>query len=156
MYTRHDVPIGQPAHDIRRQLLGQPERWLPASVASPVGERCYLVRVGFRALVGRISKEVELSVGTPQAPGSWLVVPIAWRATGREGLFPVLDGALAVLPLGPHSSILWMGAKYEPPLGGLGHELNDVMLHNMASATIEDFVEGVAVRLSKLAATHPG
>jgi hypothetical protein len=156
MYTRHDVSIDQPAHDIRRELLGEPERWLPASVASPLGERRYLIRVGFRALAGRISKEVELTVGAPEAPGSWLVIPIAWRATGREGLFPVLDGTLAVRPLGPHSSILWMGAKYEPPLGGLGHELNDVALHNVASATIEDFVEGVAARLSKLAASHSG
>jgi hypothetical protein len=155
MYTRHDVPIDQPAHDVRREMLGAPERWLPASVGNPLGERRYLVRVGFRALAGRISKEVELTVGTPEAPGDCLVVPIAWRATGREGLFPVLDGRLTVQPLGPHSSILWMGVKYEPPLGGFGHELNEMALHNVASATIEDFVEGVAARLSQLAAAHP-
>ncbi|HYW28008.1 MAG TPA: hypothetical protein VE953_27800 [Terriglobales bacterium] len=156
MYTRHDVPIDQPAHEVRREMLGEPERWLPASVGSPLGERRYLVRVGFKALAGRITKEVELTVGTPEAPGDWLVVPIAWRATGRDRLFPVLDGKLTVQPLGPHSSILWMGATYQPPLGGLGHELDDVALHNVASATIEDFVEGVAARLAKLAASQPG
>jgi hypothetical protein len=49
-----------------------------------------------------------------------------------------------------------MGANYESPLGGLGHELKDVALHSVASSTIEDFVEGVAAGLSKLAATHSG
>jgi hypothetical protein len=156
MYIRHDVPIDQPVREVRRELLGPPERWLPASVGDPLGEGRYLVRVGFKAPVGRIGKQVELTVGPPEAPGDWLVVPVAWHATGPGGLFPVLDGKLTVQPLGPHSSTLWMGAIYEPPLGGLGHELDDVALHNVASATIEDFVQGVAARLSELAASRPG
>jgi len=156
MYIRHDVTIDQPALEVRRQLLGPPERWLPASVVDAGEERRYRVRVGFKAVAGRISKEVELNVGAPEAPGDWLVVPVAWRATGPDGLFPVLDGKLTVQPLGRHSAILWIGATYQPPLGGLGHELNDVALHNVASATIEDFVEGVAARLSELAANSPG
>ncbi|TMC08773.1 MAG: hypothetical protein E6J41_12345 [Chloroflexi bacterium] len=155
MYIRHDVPIDQPAREVRRQLLGPPERWLPASVVDASEERRYRVRVGFKAAAGRISKEVELTVGAPEAPGDWLVVPVAWRATGPGGLFPVLDGKLTVQPLGPHSSILWIGATYRPPMGGLGRELDDVALHNVASATTEDFVAGVAARLSELAANHP-
>lgn len=156
MYIRHDAPIDQPAREVRRELLGPPERWLPASVGSPLGDGRFLVRIGFRALAGRISKEVELTVGAPEVPGDWLVVPVAWHATGPAGLFPVLDGKLTVQPLGPRSSTLWMGATYQPPLGGLGHELDDVALHNVASATIEDFVEGIAARLSQLAASRSG
>jgi hypothetical protein len=156
MYIRHDVTINQPAREVRCELLGPPERWLGASVANPLGKRRYLVRVGFRAPLGHIDKEVELTVGAPEAPGDWLVVPIAWRATGRPGLFPVLDGKLTVQPLGTHSSIIWIGATYQPPLGAVGHELDDVALHNVASATIEDFVAGVAARLSELAANRPG
>lgn len=155
MYIRHDVPIDQPAREVRRELLGPPERWLPASVVDAGEERRYRVRVGFKPIAGRISKEVELTVGAPEAPGDWLVVPVAWRATGPGGLFPVLDGKLTVQPLGPHSSILWIGATYRPPMGGLGHELDEVALHNVAGATIEDFVEGVAARLSELAAHRP-
>jgi len=156
MYIRHEVPIDQPAREVRRELLGPPERWLPSSVGSPLGERRYLVRVGFNALGGRIAKEVELVVGAPEAPGDWLVVPVAWHATGPGGLFPVLDGKLTIQPLGPHSSTLWMTALYQPPLGGLGHELDDVALHNVATATVEDFVRGVAARLEELAGTRPG
>jgi hypothetical protein len=156
MYIRHDVLIDQSAREVRRELLGPPERWLPASIGDPLGERRYLVRVGFKAPIGRIAKEVELTVGAPEAPGDWLVVPVAWHATGPAGLFPVLEGKLTVQPLGQRSSILWIGATYQPPLGGLGHELDDVALHNVANATIADFVEGIAARLSELAASRTG
>jgi hypothetical protein len=155
MYIRHDVPVDQPAHDVRRELLESPERWLPASVASPLGDRRYLIRVGFSAGAARISKRVELTLGQPEHQGDWLVVPVAWRASGASQLFPVLDGKLTVQPLGPHSSVVWLGATYQPPLGALGHEIDDAALHNVASATIEDFVQGVATRLSELAAGHP-
>ncbi len=155
MYIRHDVPIDQPAASVRRELLEPPERWLPSSVKRPLGERRYLARVGFRAVGARVSKEVELTVGTPEAPGDWLVIPLSWRATGPTQLFPVLDGKLTVQPLGPRSSTLWMGATYQPPLGGLGHEIDDAALHNVATATIEDFVTSVAARLSELASLRP-
>jgi hypothetical protein len=156
MYIRHDVSIDQPANEVRRELLGPPERWLPPAVASPLGDRRYLVRVGFSALAGRVSKQVELLVGPPEAPGDWLVVPVAWRATGDDRLFPVLDGKLTVQPMGPHSSTVWIGATYQPPLGWFGHGLDDAALHNVASATVEDFLEEVAGRLSSLAANRPG
>jgi len=80
---------------------------------------------------------------------------VTWRATGPGQLFPVLDGRLTVQPLGPHSSILWIGATYQAPLGGLGRQLDAAALHNVASATIEEFVEGVAGRLAVLAASRP-
>lgn len=155
MYMRHDTSIDHPAHSVRRELLESPERWLPASVASPLGERRYLVRVGFHAAAARISKQVELTVGTPAVRGQWLEIPVTWRATGPGQLFPVLDGRLTVQPLGPHSSILWIGATYQAPLGGLGRQLDAAALHNVASATIEEFVEGVAGRLAVLAASRP-
>ena len=155
MYMRHDAPIDQPVHSVRRELLGPPERWLPASVSGPLGERRYLARVGFHAAAARVSKQVELTLGEPQQPGQWLVIPVSWRATGPGQLFPILDGKLTVQPLGPHSSTIWMGATYQPPLGALGRQIDDVAMHNVASATIQDFVEGVAARLSELAASHP-
>jgi hypothetical protein len=155
MYMRHDTSIDHPAHSVRRELLEAPERWLPASVASPLGERRYLVKVGFHAAAAHISKQVELTVGTPVERGQWLEIPVTWRATGPGQLFPVLDGKLTVQPLGPHSSILWIGATYQPPLGGLGRQLNAAALHNVASATIEEFVEGVSGRLAELAASRP-
>ncbi|HXM58005.1 MAG TPA: hypothetical protein VOB72_21590 [Candidatus Dormibacteraeota bacterium] len=155
MYIRHDASINEPAHSVRRELLEPPERWLPASVASNVGDGRYLVRVGFHAAAAHIAKQVELTLGTPEQPGQWLVIPVGWRATGPGQLFPVLDGRLTLQPLGPHSSTIWLGATYQPPLGALGRELDAAVMHNVATATIRDFVEGVAARLAELAAARP-
>jgi len=154
MYIRHDVHVDQPAESVRRELLEPPERWLP-SVLDPLGERRYLVRVGFGG-AARLSKQVGLTVGKPAVEGDWLVVPVAWHATGPTQLFPVLDGRLTVQPIGPRYSRLWLGATYQPPLGGLGREIDEVLMHNVAEATIRDFVEGIAARLSELAANRPG
>jgi len=140
--------MDQPAIEVRRQLLGPPERWLPSCVVSSLGERRYLARVGFDAGIARVAKQVELTLGEPEAPGLWLVVPVAWRATGVGQLFPVLDGKLTVHSLGSRSSTLWMGAHYQPPLGPFGRELDAVALHNVAAATVRDFVEGIAARLA--------
>ena len=156
MYIRHDASIDQPAHSVRRELLEPPDGWLPLPISRTLGDRRYVVRVGFRAVGARISKEVELTVGPPEAPGQWLVVPVSWRATGPEQLFPILDGKLTVQPLGPHSCRVWMGAIYKPPLGGFGRELNDLALHNVAEATIQEFVDGLCARLSALAMGRPG
>jgi hypothetical protein len=155
MYIRYDVSMDQPSESVRRELLEPPERWLPVPVVRALGERRYVVRVGFRAGAARISKEVELTVGTPEAPGQWLVVPVTWRATGAEQLFPILDGKLTVQPVAPKASQVWMGATYQPPLGGLGRELDGVALHNVAEATVREFMDGLRVRLSALAADQP-
>ena len=155
MFIRHDVHLDQPAESCRRELLEPPKRWLPGSVVEELGERRFAARVGFRAPASRISKRVELTVGTPAEEGQWLVVPLSWRATGPAQLFPVLDGKLTIQPLGPHSSKLTLSGTYEPPLGALGRGIDEAVLHNVADATISDFVQEVAARLAELAADRP-
>jgi hypothetical protein len=155
MFIRHDVHVDQSANSCRRELLEPPERWLPAAVTGVSGERRFLARVGFSAPASRISKQVELTIGAPEEQGDWLVVPLAWRATGPGQLFPVLDGKLTIQPLGPHSSKLSLSGTYEPPLGAVGREIDQAVLHGVAEATIRDFVESVAARLSELAASRP-
>ncbi len=155
MYIRHDVHVDHPAHNVRWELLGAPEQWLPASVSTSIGDRRFLARVGFSTAAPRISKQVELSVGDPAIAGDWLVIPVAWHATGPGQLFPTLEGKLTVQPLGPHSCTLWLGGTYQPPLGAPGREIDKAVLHNVAEATIQDFVDGVAARLSELPANRP-
>jgi hypothetical protein len=153
MYIRYDAHIDQPAEAVRRELLDPPERWLPA-IVDPLAPRRFRMRVGFAA-GPHVTKEVELTLGAPEAPGQWLVIPVTWRATGPSQLFPALDGKLTVQPRGPHSSTLWMGATYQPPLGAVGQEVDDLVMHGVAEATIKDFVERIAVRLGELAANRP-
>src|SRR5262249_56556121 len=99
--------------------------------------------------------QVEVSRGQPEARGRWLGIPVAGRATGRSQFFPVLEAKLTVEPLGTHSSKLWLGGTYQPPLGALGREIDEAVMHNAAEATIKDFVDGVVARLMELASNRP-
>src|SRR5262249_35667406 len=119
-YIRHDEPIDQPARAVRRELLEPPEQWLPASVTSPLGDRRFLVRVGFHAAAARISKQVELTVGMPEAQGDWLGVPVAWRATGPDPAVAGPGGRVAGPAGGPAPGEVWVGPHVPAPGGGLG------------------------------------
>jgi len=156
MYIRHDLHVDQPVDSCRRELLDSPERWLPGSLTGTADERRFLARVGFHAPASRISKQVELTVGPPVEEGDWLVIPVAWRATGPSQLFPVMDARLTVQPVDPGSSRLSLSGTYQPPLGALGREIDGAALQNVAQATVRDFVEGVAARISELAASRRG
>ena len=154
MFIRHDVNVDQPASSCRRELLEPPSHWLPASVGEEAGERRFHARIGFRAPASRITKQVELTIGGPAQEGDWLSLPVSWRATGPSQLFPVMEGKLTVQPLGPHDAKLVFSGTYQPPLGAVGREIDDVLMHNVADATIKDFLESVATRLSELAVSR--
>jgi len=154
MLIRHDVNVDQPASSCWRELLEPPSHWLPASAGEEVGERRFRARVGFRAPASRITKQVELTVGGAAQEGDWLSIPVGWRATGPSQLFPVMEGKLTVQPLGPHSAKLIFGGTYQPPLGAVRRQIDDVFMHNVADATVKDFLRSVAKRLSELAASR--
>jgi hypothetical protein len=153
MFIRHSVHVGRPAGELGRELRQWPPRWLPETIGDPTGERSFEARVGFSAAGARIGKKVELTVGAPSEEGDWVVIPLAWQATGPTGMFPVLDARLRVEPIGPGASRLSLAGTYQPPLGALGREIDGAVLHGVAEATLRDFVEGVAGRLSRRATT---
>jgi hypothetical protein len=48
---------------------------------------------------------------------------------------------------------------YQPPLGGLGKELDDALMHKVAEATVRELAESIAKRLEAIAsepASRPG
>jgi len=87
MYIRYDVHVDHPAHSVRREMLEPPEQWLPPSVAEPIAERHYLVRVGFSAPAVRISKEVELAVGRHGSLGNGSRFPSPGGRLDQAGSF---------------------------------------------------------------------
>jgi len=155
MFIRHDVNVDQPASTCRRELLEPPSHWLPESVGEEARERRFRARIGFRAPASRITKQVELTIGGPAQEGDWLSIPLGWRATGASQLFPVMEGKLTCGPWGLTAKLVFSGT-YQPPLGAVGREIDDALMHNVADATIKDFLASVAKRLSELAASRQG
>jgi hypothetical protein len=96
---------------------------------------------------------VEISVGKPRFFLSrLLLLPLTWKVTSGEGLFPSLESDLELAPLGPSRTRLAINANYRPPLGVLGLALDRALLHRVAEATLKDFLDRVAERLVRAAA----
>ena len=89
--------------------------------------------------VGQVS-ETTGRHGTPRE----LEVPIHWKAAERAGLFPVMNGELAVYPLTATETQLDFQGRYEPPMGPLGSAIDAAVGHRIAEAAVHRFIVEVA------------
>jgi hypothetical protein len=156
MFIRYFAVVSLPAERAEEALLRRPSEWLPglALDADEHGERL-LVEVGFGSEGGRVGKLVEVDVGEAVHLGTKVALPMSWRATGPQGLFPVLDGDLELAPLGQDRTQVAVSAQYRPPLGAIGRIMDRAMLHRVAEATVKDFVDRVARVIVERAAEAP-
>lgn len=149
MFIRYYLDLPIPFETLETALLAQPEAWLPgiARDAESRGEHL-LAEVGFAVDdARRLDKQVEIGFSEPyRIPGKTLL-PMSWKATGPERLFPALDADLEVASLGPNRTQLSISARYRPPMGLLGRALDRALLHRVAEATAKDFLDRVGEAL---------
>lgn len=124
-----------------------------ASFADDRGQHL-LAEVGFPVDGHRVSKHVEIDVGTPVTNAGKTWIPITWRATGPSSLFPTLDAELEFASIGRRLTQLSLSGRYQPPLGVIGRTIDKALLSRLAEATIKDFVDRLARALE--AAIPPG
>jgi hypothetical protein len=143
-----------PSRRWRKGSWQPPEAWLPgvAREAEDRGEQL-LGEVGFSYDDDRrLSKEVHIELGTPHRMSGKTLLPLSWKATGPERLFPSLEADLEIAALGRRRTQLSISARYRPPLGIVGKALDRVRLHRVAEAAIKDFLdrvgEGIGARVS--------
>ena len=154
VFIRYYLDLSLPFEDVLDALLADPEVWLPgvALGAEDRGEQL-LGEVGFSIDDDRrLSKEVHVELQPPyRMPGKTLL-PLSWKATGPERLFPSLDADVEIAALGRSRTQLSISARSRPPLGVVGKALDRVLLHRVAEATIKDFMdrvgEGIGDRVS--------
>jgi hypothetical protein len=73
---------------------------------------------------------------------------IRWEATGTGGaLFPVLDADIGLVPVGD-CTVLTFAGSYRPPFGPLGAVLDRAVMHRVAAATVRNFLDRVAARIT--------
>ncbi len=149
VFIRYYLDLSLPFEDVEDALLADPEVWLPgvALGAEDRGEQL-LGEVGFSIDDDRrLSKEVHVELQPPyRMPGKTLL-PLSWKATGPERLFPSLDADVEIAALGRSRTQLSISARYRPPLGVVGKALDRVLLHRVAEATIKDFMDRVGERI---------
>jgi hypothetical protein len=112
-----------------------------------------LARVGPRGAVWSVSRLVEVRFRELVSRGNAAVLTVRWEAVGSSGgLFPVLDADITLTPYGSAASLLSLSGAYRPPLGALGAALDRAVLHRVAEATIQGFVNQIGQAVVMLAA----
>jgi hypothetical protein len=75
-------------------------------------------------------------------------VGLRWEATGVTGaLFPALDADIRLSDEDDRGVRVALTGSYRPPLGGLGTELDRLLLHTVATATIRTLLVRIAAVL---------
>ena len=150
-FARISLPVAQVRHRLQVSVSGLWQRL--AEAAYDEGEEL-LGRVGPFGPIPGLSKAVSVHVGMVRDRGQGFVVPLRWSATGPSELFPVMEADLEVAPLGAEESQLRLSGSYDPPLGLIGRQLDRLLLHQLAEATVRAFLGQLVAAL--LAEPSPG
>ena len=141
MFVQHSVHLEHPVKEVSQALMEGPQRWFPRL------KRENVASIGLHVAGLPVRKDVEVEIGDPVKTSTWAVVPLTWKATGPEGLFPKMTGKIEVAPSGKAETRLTVSGMYEPPLGKLGEQLDEALMHNIAEGTVRELAEQIAARL---------
>jgi hypothetical protein len=144
VFVQESVEVSRALEAVRGRFAGDGSWFSPfATAAEEDGEALYF-RVGPTWAGGQAGRKVRVTLGASYERDDAIVVPISWRSSTLSGLFPVLDGNLEVTPLDEHHCRVGLIASYLPPLGELGRQLDQVLLHRIADSTARAFLDRVA------------
>jgi len=139
-----------PAELLCARIAADHGKWLSPLAAAAVGDgEALRLRVGPIDALPLLSKTVTLDAGEAIERNEVTVVPIKWQATGSPGLFPGLQADLEVAAIGPMFTQLTLRGHYDPPLGTLGRQIDRLLLHRVAEATVRSFMGRLAESLPK-------
>jgi hypothetical protein len=141
MFIRHSVHIDHPVASCTEALMSGPRKWFPRLSAKNVGS------VGVHIAGVPVRKRVAVTVGEPVRTATWTVIPLDWKATFPEHLFPSMTGRVELAPVDKNVSRLTVSGMYEPPLGKLGVQLDETVMQGIANATVKELAESIAKRI---------
>jgi hypothetical protein len=142
MYVQHSVHIERPVSECALALERSPRTWFPRLRSDHATE------VGLRVAGISVRKSVSIDLGAPEKKGEWVSVPVEWRATFPEKLFPVLVGKIELSPAGKRETRLTVSGMYEAPLGKMGALVDEAIMHSVAQATVKELTQAIATQLS--------
>lgn len=145
VYDFAHVPL--PVATVRHRLLAVTGLWQQVAVAAYDEGEELLSRVGPFGSVPGLSKAVSVQAGKVRDRGEGFVMPLTWSATGSTELFPVMQADLEIAPLGASESQLRFSGSYDPPLGSIGRQLDRLLLHQLAEATVRALLKQLVATL---------
>lgn len=107
-----------------------------------------------------LRQEVELHLGAPRSvDGGGIALPMTWRATGHDRLFPTFEGELEASP-DRSGTLLRLHGTYTVPLGALGRFGDGVAGRQLArrslSALVSDLARRLDTQIDRLLKVVPG
>ena len=136
VHTGHALTIDRRFEDLSGFLVSAPHEWFPRSIG------VHIVGIPVR-------KRIKVEFGESIETSTVAVVRVSWKATFPQALFPKMEGKVSLSRAGKSSSRLTVSGLYVPPLGRLGEELNEALLHRVADRTVENLAESIARKLRK-------
>jgi hypothetical protein len=143
VYVQHSVHVKHPVKEVSAALAEGPQKWFPRLGGKSVAT------VGVHVAGVPVRKRVVIELGDPVKTSTWTVIPISWKATFPKKLFPEMTGKIELAPSDREVTRLTVSGMYQPPLGKLGEQLDEAVMHNVAEATVKELAESIANRLEK-------
>ena len=141
MFVRHSVHVDQPVAACTDVLMSGPKKWFPRLSSKNVGT------VGTHIAGVPVHKRVTVELGEPVKTSTWTVIPLNWKATFPEKLFPTMTGKIELAPVDTNTTRLTVSGMYKPPLGRLGEQLEETLMGGVAESTVKELAESIAKRL---------
>jgi hypothetical protein len=145
MYVQHTVHIKHPIKVVSATLLKGPSEWFPGLDDKNVST------IGLHVAGVPMRKKVAVEIGKAVKTSTWAVRPITWKATFPVKVFPEMTGKIELTASGKDETRLTVSGMYEPPLGKLGGQLDEALMHSVAEGTVRELAESIAERLEKAA-----
>src|ERR1700693_3555878 len=141
MFVRHSVHIEHPVAACTDAVMSGRRKCFPRLSGKGVGS------VGVHIGGVPVSKRVVVTLGEPVKTATWTVIPLDWKATFPEQLFPKMTGRIELPPVDKTVTRLTVSGMYEPPLGKVGKGLNETLMQGVAGTTVKELAEAIAKRL---------
>ncbi|HEX6422034.1 MAG TPA: hypothetical protein VFZ79_01055 [Acidimicrobiales bacterium] len=148
--------VQAPFERVRQVLSADPAVVMGADVR-PGGDRYGLFRSELGVELptgGALRKAVDIEAGTLEPIDGAASLPLSWRASGHDRLFPVFEGHLRISRAGEGTTRLLVHGVYVVPLGPVGRFGDGVIGRRLARQSLASFVEDAARRLD--AEVHRG
>jgi hypothetical protein len=149
MFVRDEVSVDV-GLEAARERLAKLDGWFLTAADDAYREgTAGLVRVGPLGAAPGISRLVEVRFRSLAAQDHRVGLALRWEVRGAGGdLFPVLDADLVLTPAAENKTMLTLAGTYRPPLGGLGAEIDRLILHRIAESTIRNFLNRIATTIA--------
>jgi hypothetical protein len=148
MFIRHSVHIDHPVAACTKALMSGAEKWFPR-----LNDKS-MATIGMHIAGVPVRKRVAVSVGKAVKTATWTVIPLDWKATFPESLFPSMSGRIEMAPVDAIVSRLTLSGMYQPPMGPVGRRLDETLMRGMADATIKELAESIAKRIDTAVSAH--